>query len=153
MNLLYSFEGRVNPSCDRTHTSHAFYVKEAYKTIKVFFSYSPKKLEDEELSKKLILESLDKYGYQGNYDGMEKWRDFLPLQNHITLSFDDPNKFRGATHRHDSTLELVISEKESSPGIVSDINPPGQWKVMLNMHCVISEKVEYQLEVWGVDVN
>ncbi len=116
--------------------------------MKYHFEYSPKNLDNEEQSKQLILESLRKYGYE---DSGHRCEEFMPLKNHLTLSFDDPVQFRGATHRHDSNLELVLSDSNSSPGLISSDNPPGMWKVTISMHAVVTDECKYKLKIWGLE--
>ncbi|MGG3470406.1 hypothetical protein ABES02_23340 [Neobacillus pocheonensis] len=69
MDYLYEVEGKVTPSCASSHITYSFFVVKPYKTIKCFFEYSPKNLNNEEQSKKIILESLRKYGYEDSGHG------------------------------------------------------------------------------------
>ena len=146
MDSLYEVRGQVNPSCARSHIEYSFYVKKKYDTIRMEFEYSPKDLTNDDIAKKLIIDSLDKYGYS---EGKENWQNYLPLKNHITLSFDDPDQFRGAVHRHDHNLKLTFNEVNSSPGITSKINAPGMWKVKLSIHALVTEECVYNLKVFG----
>jgi hypothetical protein len=82
----------------------------------------------------------------GSY--MEHYMDFLPLQNLLTLSFDDEHGFRGAGHRHDPVQHMIIAADEASPGLIPGIVPRGQLRLMINVHCVVSEECRYQLHVW-----
>lgn len=145
MELLYQVEGLVNPTCSNSHITYSIFIDKSYDVLKVNFEYSPKELDSRVRSKELILESLAKYGYDEN----SNWEKYLPLMNHITLSFDDPESFRGATHRHDSNIELILSKEASSPGIISDANPPGLWKITLSVHSLITNDCRYRLKVWG----
>lgn len=149
MNYLYEVAGQVNPSCSRSHIEYSFYVEKQYDLLKIKFEYFPKDLEDKDLSKELIIDSLEKYGYS---ESRGKWEDFLPLKNHITLSFDDPDGFRGAVHRHDHILELSFNEKQSSPGIIPKVNSPGMWKIKLSIHALVTKKCDYSLKFSG-DLN
>lgn len=151
MKCLYKAKGDLNPTCSKSHIRYSFYIQESYDSIKVRFKYAPKNVEDKDLSKKLVLESLKKYGYlqEGENTSEKNLDDFLPLQNHITISIDDPEGFRGATHRHDFNLELVLNEKESTPGLETRANALGMWDITLDLHALISEDCTYCVEVWG----
>ena len=146
MDNLYEVEGQVNPSCTSSHIEYSFYIEKQYDLLKVRFEYFPKDLEDDDVAKELITRSLDKYGYS---EEKKKWQDFLPLKNHITLSFDDPDEFRGAVHRHDHKLELSFNKEKSSPGIIPKVNSPGLWKVKLSIHALVTERCDYSLIVSG----
>lgn len=52
----------------------------------------------------------DIYLYTGSEkeENLEKWKELLPLQNPITISIDDPVRFRGAAHRHSPDQKLFI---------------------------------------------
>ncbi|QUW21506.1 hypothetical protein JSQ81_17175 [Sporosarcina sp. Marseille-Q4063] len=146
MDNLYEVMGQVNPSCSSSHIEYSFYVKKQYDLLKLKFEYFPKDLENEDIAKELIINSLDKYGY---CEEKKRWKNYLPLKNHITLSFDDPDEFRGAVHRHDHKLELYFNKEKSSPGIIPKINSPGVWKIKLSIHALVTEKCDYSLIVLG----
>lgn len=149
MTCLYKVEGQVNPTNSQSHIRYSFYVKDQHETIKVFFKYYPKDLEDKVTSKRLILESLDRYGYSSK-DSVQNWEDFMPLKNHITLSVDDPNGFRGATHRHDYELELTLDNKSSTPGLYTRKNESGMWNITLDIHALVTEECDFILKVKAV---
>lgn len=115
MKVIYQGEGTINPTCSKSHITYSFFIDKEYDLLKVAFEYNPKQLKDEELSKDLILNCIDKYGYEK----FDNWKSMLPLLNHITLSIDDPDTCRGATHRHFSQIELTLSQTKSSLGMIS----------------------------------
>lgn len=149
MKQIYNVKGTVTPSCASSQIIYAMYILENYERLHFYFKYTPKDLKDKEISELLIKESLLKYSIISNETEEVNWKKYMPLKNHLTLSFDDSEKFRGATHRHDSELHLVLSEKEASPGLIPDKNKPGLWKVTISTHAIVSEECSYQLEVFG----
>lgn len=149
MKKLYEIEGTVSPTCARSQVTFSMYLPENYERLHFHFNYSPKDLLDLQMSKKIIEESLCKYGILEECGENSNWEKYVPLKNHLTLSFDDPEKFRGATHRHDSTLHLILSETEASPGLIPGKNNSGLWKVTISMHAVVTNECSYQLKVLG----
>ena len=145
MKLIYEAQGTLNPTCSKSHVIYSFFVDQQYDHVTVEMEYDPKELKDEEKSKELLIECVDKYGYERIKD----WRSALPLLNHITLSIDDPDGFRGATHRHFTKIAVEMNDEKSSDGINTKENPRGQWKVTLDIHSMITENCQYQLKVWG----
>ncbi|WP_248930242.1 hypothetical protein [Paenibacillus hamazuiensis] len=149
MNTLLQAEGTVTPSCSKSHITYTLHLHEECRELHVEFAYEPKTLDDEEQAKPLILQGLEQFILDEHRKGYEEnWRDFMPLNNLLTLSFDDENGFRGAGHRHDPAQHLVIGAEQASPGLVPGIFPRGQVKVMINVHCVVTEKCRYSLHVW-----
>lgn len=150
-NILVA-EGKLSPINSRTHITYTFEVPEGARAVRAKFSYSPKDLLDKEQSKKLIKEGLEKYVEPETLSYYEeKWETFTPLKNLITLSFDDPEQFRGACHRHDPVQEYVMSEDEGTPGLLKGPIVPGVWKVTISVHCVVTENCDYKLEIWEGD--
>lgn len=148
MKYIYEVEGQVNPKSSQSHIKYSFYIEEQHETVKILFEYYPKDLNDKDMSKELILETLEKYGYSME-ESRKNWEDFVPLKNHVTLSIDDPDGFRGATHRHDYELELILSESEATPGLELRKNEPGMWDITLDIHALVTEKCSYRLRVVG----
>lgn len=150
MNLLLSTEGVLTPSCSKTHITFQFYVPTSYDRLSIHFAYSPKTLDDLELSKQLIEEGLRKYVQPEHYDQYQKnWQTNLPLKNLITVSVDDPEGFRGSGHRHDQEQTLILSKDEVSPGLVRGPIGTGVWKVTLSAHCIVTDTCSYRLHVLG----
>ncbi|MDF2959587.1 MAG: hypothetical protein K0S39_1322 [Paenibacillus sp.] len=149
MKTLLKAEGTVTPSCSKSHITYTLHLHRECRELHVEFAYEPKKLDDEMKAQELIMEGLNQYiqdEHRKSYE--DSWRDFLPLQNLLTLSFDDENGFRGAGHRHDPVQHLIISEADASPGLVPGVFPRGQVSIMINIHCVVTELCRYRMHVW-----
>jgi len=144
--MLLDVQGRVTPDSNKTHIVYAFYVPPRTEKLHIFLSYAPKRLEDVGLARKLIGESLDRYVLPEHRSHFP-WESFLPLQNLITVSADDPEKFRGASHSHEVVQEHVIGET-ASPGFVDGPVPSGMWRVWLSLHNIVTPTCDYVLRVW-----
>jgi hypothetical protein len=58
--LLYT-KGEIAPASTKSHIVYRFHLNEQVRALCVKFAYTPKRLEDREQSKALILEAIDKY--------------------------------------------------------------------------------------------
>lgn len=151
MNLLNeSFT--VYPKDEKTNISFPFQVSEGVSALKFTFSYSPKRLEDKDRAKMLIEGCIknDAGEYEKEYPS---WESFLPLKNLITLSIDDPESYRGCAHRQKECMQHIISEDFASPGFNKGKILHGTWKAVLNVHGVVTEKIDCILKVEAGDFN
>ncbi|MFC3746542.1 hypothetical protein [Paenibacillus sp. GCM10012306] len=148
MRDLLIVEGQLTPLSSKTHITYQFYLPEGIDSLAIDFKYSPKILEDKDLSQELITEAIHKYvdpTLQQVY--AEQWERFFPLQNLLTLSIDDPEGFRGSAHRHPPVQQHVLSQETSSPGFFAGKIGPGVWKVTISVHCVVTPECRYQLHI------
>ena len=148
--ILLSKEFQVYPENEKTNISFPFEVPEGSAALKLTFSYWPKVLEDPERTHRLIVENIERDAdeYAGEYP---HWREFAPLKNLITLSVDDPVTYRGCAHRQAEYMEHIISESFASPGFDKGAVQPGQWKAVLNLHGIVTEKIDCKLIVEAGD--
>ncbi len=148
--LLLEKEFTVFPEDEKTNISFPFEVCEGVESLKFTFSYSPKVLTDNERARILIENNIKKDAgdYAGEYPS---WQEFLPLKNLITLSVDDPVTYRGCAHRHAEYMEHIISESFASPGFNKGRIQKGQWKAVLNIHGVVTEKIDCHLKIQAGD--
>lgn len=147
--MLIDVKGQVTPVSTRSHITYSFDLRKPAGELKIRFSYHPKRLEDLERSKEIILEGLEKYTISASPKLDEaKWEAFVPLTNLITLSVDDPNGHRGAGHRHDPEQLLYLSEYGASPGFVSGRLIEGMWSVTLSLHGIVTDLCSYELQIW-----
>lgn len=146
--LILDVQGIVHPNSSKTHISYRFHLGTQGGKLRIHFAYEPKNLEDQEQSKTMIFESINKYTEPNQRERIQaKWESFLPLKNLITVSVDDPERHRGAGHRHDPEQLLVISELEASPGFVSGKMLAGMWHVTLSLHAIVTESCRYTLQI------
>jgi hypothetical protein len=149
MNDLLLVKGQLTPICSKTHITYSFKIPENCRKLNAHFEYEPKALEDQDIAKKLILEGFEKYVEPRLFPYyQDKWESYSPLNNLITLSFDDPHQFRGSGHRHNPNQQYVLSEHEVSPGLVKGPIYSGVWKITVSVHCIVTETCNYKLHVW-----
>jgi hypothetical protein len=146
MKKIFAAEGLVFTECTHSHITYAFHIPEPASVVCIRFSYDPKLLADEEQARVIIQDSMHKYGY-AEEDGRDDWKKYAPLKNLLTLSVDDPVRHRGAAHRHDPQQEHRLGLTEASPGFLAGANPAGIWRVTVSLHAVVTETLNYRLEV------
>ena len=151
MKRLLCVDGQLTPKDSKSHIVHVFNVETGGGKLIFMFSYEPKKLIDNDVAKELIKESIIKYVGNEKEQVLIRWRSFLPLQNLITISIDDPFRFRGAAHRHSPDQELFISENNSSPGLLFGKIISGKWMVTISAHAVVTEVCNYKLTVYKAE--
>ncbi|BBH21391.1 hypothetical protein Back11_27360 [Paenibacillus baekrokdamisoli] len=151
--LILDVEGNVQPLSSKTHISYIFHLNQPVGKLWIDFAYWPKNLEDREQARDMITVSINTYAESNQRDRMlAKWESFLPLKNLITVSVDDPERHRGAGHRHDPKQLLFIDEQEASPGFVSGRLIEGLWQVTLSLHAIVTDNCHYKLQVQQEEV-
>lgn len=141
---LLSHNGVLTADDNKTNIKLSFDVPDGVKSLRVEYKYNPKYVEDKEKSIDMIRAACEKYG-----EKIDDYEQYLPLANLVTLSFDDENGYRGACHRHPNEQSIFISSTGSTPGIINAPVESGEWSVMLNVHFVGSDKVEYSIDIEG----
>lgn len=150
--LLLDEELQVFPKDEKTNISFSFTVPEDTKALKITFSYDPKILEDNDRAKALIENNIKKDA--GEYaDSYPSWQEYLPLKNLITLSLDDTKGYRGCAHRQDKDQIHIIREDFASRGFHKGRPQAGQWKAVLNLHGIVTEKINCKLKVEAGDFS
>ena len=147
---LVDKEFKVFYKDEKTNISFPFEISEDVKSLKITFSYSPKILEDDERANMLIEGNIrkDAGDFASEYTN---WDEYKPLKNLITVSVDDPDTYRGCAHRQDKDQIHIISEDFASRGFHKGAIQQGQWKVVLNLHGIVTEKVDCRLMVEAGD--
>ncbi len=152
MRQLLQVKGTVTPQCSKSHITYTFNLKGESRRLKTSFSYEPKSLEHIPSAQKIICRELKHYIQEEDLQQyLNNWKVFLPLNNLITLSFDDSACFRGCAHRHDHDQLLIISESMASPGLVPGRIPSGLFKITLSIHAIVTDICNYSLQVWEGD--
>ena len=149
MELIFAKEVLLQPEDAKTNVILPFKVEDSFERLEIHFSYAPKKLDDEELSHKYIVEGMEKYAPGEYRTGYKEWEHYLPVVNLITLSLDSPNGYIGCAHRHNPVQGHTLSEQFSSPGFISQIPVKGRWQAVINVHAVVTETCLCKLEVFG----
>jgi hypothetical protein len=140
---FFSKQGKITPQDDKTNIILKFIVPDKTNKITVKYSYSPKQVEDEALASQIIINGMKKY----NVDFADK-ESFMPINNLVTLSFDENGKYRGACHRQPNEQTIIIAESGSTSGILNRPITAGEWDVVLNVHFAGCE-IDYNIEIDG----
>lgn len=144
--IILEKEFQVLYKDEKTNISFPFSINEDAAALKISFSYSPKLLEDDERANMLIENNIknDAGEFAGEYTN---WDEYKPLKNLITVSLDDPDTYRGCAHRQDKDQIHIIREDFASRGFHKGKIQKGQWKVVLNLHGIVTESVDCRLMV------
>ena len=148
--ILLQKEFQVFPENEKTNIGFAFDVAEGAESLKITFSYDPKILEDDERADMLIENNIKKDAGEFAHEYTD-WDEFKPLKNLITVSVDDTKGYRGCAHRQDKDQVHIIREDFASRGFHKGIPQAGQWKVVLNLHGIVTETVNCKLKVEAGD--
>ena len=148
--ILLQKEFKVYYKDEKTNISFPFLIDEDAKSLKISFSYDPKILEDDERANMLIENNINKDAGEFAHEYSD-WDEFKPLKNLITVSVDDPDTYRGCAHRQDKDQIHIIREDFASRGFHKGAIHKGQWNVVLNLHGIVTEKVNCKLSVEAGD--
>lgn len=132
----------------KTNVALPFTVKDDLSELEIKFSYLPKLLENEEISKAKIEANIRKDAGE-NYVHYPFWETFAPLKNLITLSLDSPKGYVGAAHRQANEQCHKISSDFADVGFEPCEIIKGEWVLTLNVHAVVTEKVDCIVTVKG----
>lgn len=147
MKVLLKKSVTVTPKDEKTNIFLPFTVEDSLKRLEIDYSYSPKELEDEEKSIRLVKENLQRDGYEDT----GAYKEFMPLKNLITLSLNSPEGYVGAAHRQASQQHHEISEEFASVGFDRVKITAGEWKLALNLHAVVTDECNCEIEVRGYE--
>ena len=147
MKTLIRAEGRLTPSCSKTHISYSFTLTAEAERLHIDFSYRPKILEDDSKARKLVEDCFQEFGGETAEDERNKWHLYLPVNNFLSLSIDDPEGFRGCVHRQTHRQTLYLMHNIASPGLLPGRIGPGQWRVTISVHAVVTDLCRYSLHV------
>ena len=148
--ILIEKEFQVFYKDEKTNISFPFDINENVEGLKITFSYDPKILEDDERANMLIENNINKDAGEFAHEYSD-WDEFKPLKNLITVSVDDPDTYRGCAHRQDKDQVHIIREDFSSRGFHKGKIQKGQWKVVLNLHGIVTESINCKLKVEAGD--
>ena len=148
--ILIEKEFQVFYKDEKTNISFPFDINENVEGLKITFSYDPKILEDDERANMLIENNIKKDAGEFAHEYSD-WDEFKPLKNLVTVSVDDPDTYRGCAHRQDKDQVHIIREDFSSRGFHKGKIQKGQWKVVLNLHGIVTESINCKLKVEAGD--
>lgn len=145
MKTLLETQVRVTPAQEKTNIVLSFSVPDGAKLLKISYSYAPKELSGaagQMRAEECLLR--DAGAFRAEYPSAGH---YLPLKNLITLSLDDPNGYRGAAHRQAPQQVHILRETEASPGFYMGLIPCGEWKLVLNVHALVTEYCDCTVKI------
>lgn len=144
---VLSLTNTVTPALSKSNVFHVFRLDKTYEELEIRFAYLPKKHPNRGKSLKLIRQAMERYAPSPFDKAYGQPEDYLPILNLLTLSLDDPEGYRGCAHRHDETQVHYINQAYASPGLYQGQLPRGEWRIAVNLHCVVTDSCTYMLEV------
>lgn len=148
MSILLNEKLTLTEKDEKTNVPLHFEVKEDITELEIRFSYSPKLLTDEAKGKEKIEANILKDARE-NFSDYPSWESFMPLKNLITLSLDSPDGYVGAAHRQSPDQLHRISADFADVGFDPTEMKQGTWILTLNVHGIVTEKVDCQITVSG----
>lgn len=144
---ILSLTNTVTPALSKTNVFHSFVLDQSYEELEIRFSYLPKKHPSRTKSLELVKAAMGIYAPPPFEHAYGKAEDYLPIVNLLTVSIEDPNGYRGCAHRHADTQIHFINDLFASPGFYRGRIPAGEWRVGINLHCVVTDNCTYSLQV------
>lgn len=141
---LFKQDFTLYQSSHQSHIRYEFFVPDNTQALKIKFTYSPL-TED---SYEVLLPTFQREGIDGSH-----LREGDSFRNLLTLSVNDPQKFRGAHHYFNLEQEIDIREEEASDGFVAGPIQGGNWQVIVSCHGIFSAEVKGSIEVIGMDAH
>lgn len=148
LNLM-DIQGQVTPEDSRRHLRIPFVLPSMVEQLNLRFEYGPKMLTDKRRAIQMLKQSFNRYLLPDTQEIITpQVETFLPLSNLMTLSLDDPHRYRGACHRHDPVQELYVSAHGASNGLLKGDLEQGPWCVTISIHCIVTDICHYRLKIW-----
>ena len=141
--LLFERTLQLVPEQTKTNCVYEIPLEQDFEKIIIDAAYSPKRVEDPEIRKRLIAEGL--YRYRSVLVGTKEADP--EIVNMICLSADLNGRFCGYAHRHDPVQHIVIAEREATPGFHRIRPEKGILKITLAVCLVATPVCTYRLRV------
>ena len=146
MTLIKHTVATLTPDDEKGNRFIPFVLDKDYEKLVITCSYTPKILEDEEKTNRLIKENLIRDAGE-DADEYADYSEFIPLKNLITLALESPDGFVGSAHRQAESQRHEICESFASPGFVAGKIKAGQWSAVLNCHAIVTDSVKYEITI------
>lgn len=146
--VLKETQIRLTPEDEKSTHFIPFDVPDGVIKLCITYAYSPKILEDKEKSYMLIKENLIRDAGD-DWTEYTDYEEFLPLKNLVTLYLRSPEGFRGAAHRQADSQYHEICRDFASAGFLRGEIIPGQWRLCLNVHALVTDFCICHVEIEG----
>lgn len=144
--VILDVQDCLHPAQSATNVELPFVLETAQQSLTIEWEYWPKVLSDDDLARRMLNEGME-HCVEEQDRAQFPIHEFLPLVNLVTLSVDAPDGYRGCAHRHDPQQLHVLREEDSSLGFDDGAILPGTWKVVINVHAVVTEPCNFHLKV------
>ena len=141
---LLEIEGTLGPGDSRSHIPFSFDLSTRATSLELEFSFDPARLEDEARVGELASKAAGLFGLTASEAAARVRGGILNL---LTLSLDGPEGFRGCAHRHGRRQLIRVGVSEASPGFMPGPLGAGTWRLVISVHCVVTERCDYRLVV------
>ncbi len=148
--VLLNETGKLFSEDSKTNKYFYFNIQDDFEKLIIKYDYSPKHIDDKQISKKMVIDAIEKFMPEEREMLIKKWegRNYA-IKNLTTLTTFFEDEFVGCRHYQGESSVFYISKDESSKGYLRKEIKRGKWRVGINCHAVIGE-VNYNLEVLGV---
>ncbi len=148
--VLLKETGKLVSEDSKTNKYFYFNVNDDFEKLIIKYDYSPKHIEDKEISKKMVLEAIEQFMPEERESLIAKWegRNYA-IKNLTTLTTFFEDEFVGCKHYQGENSLFYVSKNDSSKGYLQREITKGKWRIGINCHAVIGV-VNYNLEVLGV---
>jgi hypothetical protein len=132
----------------KTNVCVPFPVERDFAALEFIYAYEPKDCDDEEAARRMIAEGVRRFVPEEYRKSLELPERFLPsVKSLVTLSIDYNGRYLGCAHRHAPEQRHIISADFSSPGFFRQPILAGNWRVVINVHSVVSREIRCRLRV------
>lgn len=145
-NVIIDRQDVLHPEQSATNVEFPFVLENAVDSLTIEWEYWPKVLSDDDLARRMLNDGME-HCVEEQDRAQFPINEFLPLVNLVTLSVDAPDGYRGCAHRHDPQQKHVLRAEDASPGFDDGEIMAGEWKVVINVHAVVTEPCNYRLKV------
>ena len=144
--VILDIEDKLYPAQSQTNVEFPFELECDMDSLTIEYAYWPKVLSDDDLARRMLHEGME-HCVEPQDRPQFPIHSFLPLVNLVTLSVDDVEGYRGCAHRHDPEQTHVLRAEDSSPGFEDRTVMAGKWKVVINVHAVVTDPCNFKLKV------
>ena len=143
---IIDMQGKLYPAQSATNVVFPFTLDAPMDSLTIEYAYWPKVLSDDDLAKRMLGEGME-HCVEEQDRAQFPIHEFLPLVNLVTLSVDAPDGYRGCAHRHDPEQIHILRAENASPGFDDGEIMAGEWKVVVNVHAVVTDPCNFKLKV------
>lgn len=130
----------------QTNIKIPFAVPGLFRQMKIHFEYSPEKSSDK-VAQEQVQQAIENYIFDGAPADEYIVKNYLPIENFITLSVTKDDNYLGGHHNKKKEQVVILSEAKSSLGFWPTTIEPGNWELQLNCHCIASEHLEAHIRI------